>query len=364
MRPHADLSGDGTQLTASGAFSRWLQAQWWRATPTAAAQALRPLAALYLALARWNRKRRTPTQPRAALLPVPVVVVGNLIVGGAGKTPTTIALVEHLRRRGWHPGIVSRGYGRQGTALTLVSAQTPATACGDEPLLMHLRTQAPVAVAPNRLAAARALLAAHPDVDIVLADDGLQHWPLPRDVEVLVFDGRGAGNGLALPAGPLRQQLPTATEPNQLVLYNAAQPSTPLPGAVAVRGLGGAVALADWWAGCPGNQEQLQALASASRTRPLLATAGMADPEKFFAMLEAAGCHLDRLPQPDHAPFRPLPWPAGTPDVLVTEKDAVKLPPGGMGDTRVWVVALDFQLPNAFTQALDQMLPQPASTAP
>jgi tetraacyldisaccharide 4'-kinase len=221
-----------------------------------------------------------------------------------------------------------------------------------------------VAVAPNRLEAARALLAANPQVNIVVADDGLQHWPLPRDVEVLVFDARGVGNGLAMPAGPLREPMPACIGPNQLVLYNAAQPSTPLPGAVAVRGLGGAVLLADWWAGVASSHDQLQALAITSQTKPVLAAAGMADPEKFFGMLEAAGFRIVRLPQPDHASFTPPPWPASTADVLVTEKDAVKLQAEAMGGVRVWVVTLDFQLPTAFTQALDQMLPQPACLAP
>lgn len=358
------MSAAPTRTTATSGISRWLQLQWWQAKPTPFVQALRPLAALYLSLARWNRRRRTPTTPRKALLPVPVVVVGNLIVGGAGKTPATMALVGHLVERGWHPGIVSRGYGRQGNALVVVSAETPATACGDEPLLMHWRTHAPVAVAPNRLAAARALLAAHPEVDIVVADDGLQHWPLPRDVEVLVFDGRGAGNGLPLPAGPLREPMPEHTTARQLVLYNAAQPSTPLPGSVAIRALGGAVPLADWWAGQTGSLGQLQALAEGSQTQPLLAAAGMAAPEKYFSMLEAAGCRIVRQPLPDHASFSPLPWPDGTPDVLVTEKDAVKLRPGGMGNTRVWVVTLDFRLPPDFTAALDRMLPNPGSATP
>jgi tetraacyldisaccharide 4'-kinase len=318
---------------------------------------LRPLSWLYLWLSGWNRRRRSPSLPRTALLPVPVVVVGNLIVGGAGKTPTAIALVRHLQQQGWKPGIVSRGFGRQGKALTLVTASTPALACGDEPLLMHLRTQTPVVVAANRLQAAQSLLQAHPEVNLIVSDDGLQHWPLPRDVEVLVFDGRGTGNGLLLPAGPLREALPAVAHPNQLVLYNADHASTPLPGALALRSLGGAVALADWWQGQTASAGVLQRLASASRQTPLLAAAGMAAPEKFFAMLEAAGCRIQRLPLPDHARLHPLPWPTHTTDVLVTEKDAVKLQPAAMGNTRVWVVTLDFRLPPAFTAALDLMLP-------
>lgn len=325
---------------------------------------LAPLTWAYQALAGWQRRRHQPMGPRTDLLPVPVVVVGNLIVGGAGKTPTTIALVRHLLRCGWSPGIVSRGYGRRGSKLLMVAARTPAAKCGDEPLLLHLRTQVPVAVAANRLVAAQALLAAHPEVNVIVSDDGLQHWPLPRDIEVLVFDSRGAGNGLTLPAGPLRQPMPAATTPTQLVVYNADQPSTPLAGTLAHRSLGGAVSLADWWRGEPASMRQLDRLAQQSTHAKLVAAAGMADPERFFTMLEQAGCHIRRWPLPDHADLTTPPWPITTPDVLVTEKDAVKLLPDAMGTTRIWVVALDFKLAPEFTAALDQLLPQPGPKIP
>jgi tetraacyldisaccharide 4'-kinase len=241
----------------------------------------------------------------------------------------------------------------------MVEDKTPATECGDEPLLMHLRTGVPVAVARQRLLAAQALLKAHPEVNIIVSDDGLQHWRLPRDVQVLVFDGRGVGNGLLLPAGPLRQPLPDTLAPTQLVLYNAEHASTRLPGAMAQRGLSGALSLAAWWQGEPSSQAQLDQLAQTSGQSKLLAVAGMADPERFFTMLEHSGCRIQRWPLADHANFTPLPWPADATDVLLTEKDAVKLLPGAVGSTRVWVVTLDFQLPPEFTAALDQLLPQP-----
>jgi tetraacyldisaccharide 4'-kinase len=362
--PHTELSPASRPVALAGRLSRWLQAQWWQAKPGVAARLLQPLSWVYLGLARWHRHRQRSSEPRTALLAVPVVVVGNLIVGGAGKTPATMALVQHLRSQGWRPGIVSRGYGRRGSELLMVNAQTPAAACGDEPLLMHLRTQAPVAVARHRLMAAQALLAAHPEVDIIVSDDGLQHWPLPRDLEVLVFDGRGAGNGLPLPAGPLREPMPRATAPNQLVLYNANSASTGLPGALARRALGGAVPLVDWWQGQAASHQQLSRLAQASTGKALLAAAGTADPERFFTMLEQAGCHIQRWPLPDHASLSPPPWPTDAGDVLVTEKDAVKLLPGSVGATHIWVVTLDFHLPLEFTAALDKLLPQPGPTSP
>src|SRR6185436_3102494 len=147
---------------------------------------------------------RQPPSPLA----VPVIVVGNVIVGGAGKTPTVIALVELLRAWGLRPGIVSRGHGRRDGAPLLLDAASEATAraeaFGDEPMLMHRRTGAPVAVARERREAALRLLEAHPHTDVLIADDGLQHHELPRDIELVVFDGRGVGNGWTLPAGPLR----------------------------------------------------------------------------------------------------------------------------------------------------------------
>jgi tetraacyldisaccharide 4'-kinase len=322
-----------------------LTRRWWRERPDLLdLLCLRPLAALHgavLALRRWAYAigwRRIDTAP------VPVIVVGNLVAGGAGKTPTVIALVDALRRAGWTPGVISRGHGRQGHAAAAVLLSSAAREVGDEPLLIHRRTAAPVWVARRRIEAARGLCAAHPQVDVLVADDGLQHLALARALQVIVFDERGVGNGRLLPAGPLRQPIPRHVPVNSHVLYNAAQPSTRWPGALAQRQLAGAVALQDWWQGQPPDPGALQVL----RQRPLLAVAGMAAPQRFFDMLRAAGLQIDTLALPDHHPFDTLPWPAGTPDVVVTEKDAVKLPPERAGATRVWVVALDFQLPQDF----------------
>lgn len=321
---------------------------------------LQPLSWLYRGLAALHRGLQA--RPPAAVPSKPVVVVGNLVVGGAGKTPTVIALVHWLRSQGWHPGVVSRGYGREGDDLVDVGSgsEQDAAQTGDEPLLIHLRTGAPLVVCRDRVAAARALCARHPEVDLIVSDDGLQHHRLAREVEVVVFDGRGAGNGLLLPAGPLRQPLPAVASERMLVLYNADQPSTPLPGFVARRSLAGAVPLEAWWQGARGAASPLQAFAG----RPVLAAAGMGDPERFFRMLEHAGLQIRRLPLPDHARFSPLPWPADTKEVLVTEKDAVKLQPGTPGAARVWVVALDFSLPAGFTEALSRRLPSPPTSAP
>lgn len=328
-----------------------LQRQWWQPSPGWMAWLLWPLAWVlqrFALLLRWRDRRR------ARPLPVPVLVVGNLIIGGAGKTPSTIALLQALRERGWCPGLVSRGHGRRDMALRLITAQSSAEDVGDEPLLIHRRTGVPGVVGAERTDAARTLLGAYPEVNLLLADDGLQHARLARDWQLIVFDGRGLGNGLTLPAGPLREPWTPSPPERSSVLYNADHASTSWPGHLAQRRLAGAVSLVDWWAGRPPGAEALRALASEPE---LLAVAGLAEPERFFAMLRAQGLACRELPLPDHARLDPLPWPATERVVLLTEKDAVKLPPACVpaGQT-VWVVALDFQLPRALVDEIDQAL--------
>lgn len=286
-------------------------------------------------------------------LPVPVIVVGNLIVGGAGKTPTVIAVVDLLRRHGYTPGIVSRGYGRFGDETVAVSSDTSSERVGDEPLMLRRRTGASVVVGADRVAAGHALLSLDPAVDIVVSDDGLQHLGLERDVEVLVFDERGAGNGRLLPAGPMRERLPAATSARQIVLYNAPAPTTRLTGFTARRSLAGVVSLADWWEGVMPAADSLAAL----RDKDVVAVAGLAQPQRFFSMLRAEGLRARELPLTDHADFATLPWPTDAANVIVTEKDAVKLPPSRRMGTRVWVARLDFTPEPAFDAAVIALLP-------
>ncbi len=289
--------------------------------------------------------------------PVPVIVVGNLIAGGAGKTPTVIAIVGMLRARGYVPGVVSRGYGGSRSGVVEVTRHTPPETSGDEPLLIHLRSGAPVTVGRDRCAAARGLLARHPQVDVIVSDDGLQHLALGRSAQVIVFDERGGGNGWLLPAGPLRDALPSALPSRSLVVYNTTQRSTPLPGTLAKRALTGVVELAAWWRGDAASRAALQALAS----RPLIAAAGVARPERFFAMLRETGLTFGPLALADHHDYTTLPWPVDTPDVVLTEKDAIKLDPKRLGRTRVWVAPLDFQLDADFDAALLALLPPPGT---
>ena len=337
------------------------------------AWALLPLAALYGVVVALRRALYGWGWYRAQTLPVPVIVVGNLIVGGAGKTPTVMAIVRLLRRHGQVPGIVSRGHGRRShdpgsphrrdRACLEVSSDTPAAECGDEPKLLHLRTGVPVVVGRDRVAAARLLLARHPEVNVIVSDDGLQHLALARAAQVLVFDERGVGNGWLLPAGPLREPLTRTVPARSVVLYNAAVATTHWPGSVTQGSLAGVVPLAAWWQGQAAAMPALLAL----RGRPLLAAAGVARPQRFFGMLRDAGLSITPLPLPDHHDFNTLPWLPTIADVVLTEKDAVKIDPQRIGSTRVWVAALDFVLPPAFDAALLALLPlliDPAQYSP
>jgi tetraacyldisaccharide 4'-kinase len=337
-----------------------LVAHWQRSPPSLLSRVLQPLSWLYGAAAAAERALYASGLRGSERAACPVIVVGNLLAGGAGKTPTVIALVALLRKRGWRPGVISRGHGRASRDVLRVAADSPAALVGDEPLLIHLRTGAPVAVARQRIDAARLLCGGPDPVDLLVADDGLQHHALARDAQVLVFDERGAGNGLLLPAGPLRERVPEALPPRSIVVYNAPRPSTALPGFLATRRLAGVVGLDDWWQGRAADAASLQAL----RGRPVIACAGMAQPQRFFALLEQAGLAIERLAMPDHEPYRQLPWPAHAEDVVVTEKDAVKLRPGCAGRTRVWVAPLDFTLDAEFGPALARLLPPPPTPTP
>ena len=319
-----------------------LRAAWQRRGPLALL--LWPLSRLYGALAARQQRKAT-----AERLPVPVVVVGNVVAGGAGKTPATLAIVEHLRARGWRPGIVSRGHGRTGSDCREVQPDSDPREVGDEPLLLRQRAGVPVFVAPRRAEAGRALLAAHPDTDIQVCDDGLQHAALARDVEVCVFDARGIGNGWLLPAGPLREPWPRAVD---LILWtetpptgSSALPATTAPSFNAIRRLADHALQAD------GTRVPLAEL----HGQPLTAVAGIARPEAFFAMLRAAGLTLARtIALPDHYDFGS--WqrlPDHGQQLVCTEKDALKL---WRHQPAALAVPLQLKVPAAFFAALDARL--------
>jgi tetraacyldisaccharide 4'-kinase len=321
---------------------------------------LRPLAALHRALLSVRRLAYARHLVDVKALPVPVIVVGNRVAGGAGKTPTTLAVVQGLKARGWKPGIVSRGYASQARGPQAVETHHLATDVGDEPLLMARRTGVPVWVGRDRVAAGQALCTEHPEVDVIVCDDGLQHWHLDRDVELVVFDERGAGNGHLLPAGPLRESIMSpARAPHQWIVYNAASPSTELPGLCVQRRLAGLVRLEDWWAGQPAAMEAVEPLRQAY-SGSITASAGIGQPQRFFDALRDLGLQVQPWPLPDHARLDPPPWPVTVHTLIVTEKDAIKLPPQWLRPLRpklqVWVAPMAFELPDDWLDRLSQTL--------
>ena len=253
---------------------------------------------------------------RAGVLPsvrlhVPVIVVGNLTVGGTGKTPLILALAEALRRRGLHPGILSRGYGATDAGPRAVSAGEDAAQVGDEPLVLAERSGCPVWIGADRAAAARALLATHARCDVILCDDGLQHYRLQRDFEIAVEDERGFGNGLLLPAGPLREPADRRVD---ATVVNGAEPR---PGALRMRLTPAGLYRVDAHA-APLMQSELSG-------KKLHAVAGIGNPERFFAALSRMGLAFSAHPFPDHHAFRAADLEFADCDfVLMTEKDAVK----------------------------------------
>jgi tetraacyldisaccharide 4'-kinase len=277
-------------------------------------------------------------------LPVPVIVVGNVVAGGAGKTPVVIALVQHLQARGIRVGVISRGYGRRSHACLEVLAGSAIEAVGDEPMLIQRRTGAPVVVAAQRSLAALSLLAKHPPTQIIVCDDGLQHLSLQRDLDIGVFDDRGVGNGFLLPAGPLREPWPRTLD---MVLHTGQRPA--FAGFTAQRNLSAFAIRSD------ASRVALTELAGQAKTKPLLALAAIAQPEVFFAMLRDQGLVLEATQAlPDHYDFSSWSRNAdGHYTVICTEKDAVKL---WAIEPDALAVPLEFAPEPAFWTELDRRI--------
>jgi tetraacyldisaccharide 4'-kinase len=355
-------------------FGRWLQQQWFQRRLTPALWLLLPifwpLERLYVALA----ARRQATT-RARRLPVPVVVVGNITVGGAGKTPLTLWLAKQLAARGWRPGIVSRGHGGQTAQARPVRADSTPAEVGDEPLLLARRSGCPVWVGQQRAAAAEALLAAHPEVNLLLCDDGLQHRALARDVELVVIDGRGLGNGRCLPLGPLREGRSRLSTVDALIGNNfdcatlrtegcvkadsaadrgeRATPSAPdaLPPDFAMTLQPVAFYRLDASA-VPCSAAELLARLNG---RPLYALAGIGDPERFFRTLRGLGLRFTPRPFADHHAYVAADLAFAADGVLLmTEKDAVKCAALTTGE--IWVLPVDAELSPALIDLILEKL--------
>ncbi|MHB8346214.1 MAG: tetraacyldisaccharide 4'-kinase [Acidiferrobacterales bacterium] len=273
---------------------------------------LMPLSGIYWVISGIRNRLYDLGLRPIAQLPVPVIVVGNITVGGTGKTPLVLWLSQMLRRAGYRPGIIARGYGgRSETWPRILAADSDPGEVGDEPVLLARRAGCVVAVGPDRVAAARALLAAH-HCDVVISDDGLQHRRLGRDIEIVVIDGhRRFGNGLLLPAGPLREPILRLQRADVRVTQGTA--------------LAGEH-------GMELHAQDLRNLVSGKTLAPgdfaekkVHAVAGIGNPGRFFATLRELGLDVREHPFPDHHRFRPEDLDFGdSAPVIMTEKDAVK----------------------------------------
>jgi tetraacyldisaccharide 4'-kinase len=264
---------------------------------------------------------------------IPVVVVGNLTVGGSGKTPLVIWIAEFLKSKGWSPGIVSRGYGARITEPRAATVAAEAAEVGDEPILLSRRSGCPVWVGADRVQVAARLRAAHEDVNVLVLDDGLQHYAMRRDIEIAVVDARGLGNGFLLPAGPLREPRSRLRSVDAVVSHASSTKGY----AMRLEG------------------DVLHRMTDARERQPLKAfagqrvhaVAGIGDPNRFFLHLGKAGLKVVPHPFPDHHPFTPRDLEFGDDaPVLLTEKDAVKL--RSVARPGWWVLPVSAQLDPTF----------------
>lgn len=310
---------------------------------------LRPLSTLVQRVARRRFMGRF-TAAAANPLPVPVIVVGNISVGGTGKTPLTIALIELLRRHGWTPGVISRGYGAKPASYPFpVTPSSTALEGGDEPCLIVQRTGVPLYIDPNRVAAARQLLQQH-SCDVLISDDGLQHYALPRAVEIAVIDGaRGLGNGRCLPEGPLREP-PERLQQVDFVVVNG-EPSTTTQQQLLDLSLA--------WHQMSLEAGNLYPLAAGDAVTPdtwplerrVDAVAGIGNPARFFQTLRELGFDPVEHPLADHAALSKdaLDFASGLP-LIMTEKDAVKCSQFNLANG--WALRVNARLDAQFEQTL------------
>jgi tetraacyldisaccharide 4'-kinase len=292
---------------------------------------LSPVAAVYRTLARLRRMAYERGWQSTVEAPVPVIVVGNVSVGGTGKTPVVIWLADQLKQRGRRVGIVTRGYRGKGKEWPrAVAADSDPREVGDEPVLLARRTGCPVVAGPDRVACVEALVK-RTKVDVVLSDDGLQHYRLGRSFEIAVVDGaRGMGNGLCLPAGPLREPASRLQEVDAIVVNGGTWGHAGVFRAKAVvtkvyNLKDGAVRTLDSF-----------------RSKTVHAVAGIGNPQRFFDLLLDAELDVEAHPLADHAEIGPEHFRFEEPGaVLITEKDAVKCERLDLHD--VWCVVVDFE---------------------
>ena len=308
-------------------------------------------------------------------LSVPVVIVDNIRIGGTGKTPTVLAIAKVLKAQGFHPGIISRGYKGSSQEVVEVSASSLPSIVGDEPCYMASQLQdlnIPIFVHPERVKAGQELLKQYPHVDVIISDDGLQHYSLKRwsaregghDIELVIRDARGEGNQFLLPAGPLRE---SANRPRDFTFNLGLKESTgpyfqDAPSFDLDIQIGNIYQLKE-----PSHQIPLLAIndlldTGASTSQQLLAAAGLGNPKKFFQLLKDAGLNFNELPLPDHYDFSINPFKDKSAKViLITEKDAVKCSQLNdyKDDERIWVLPVTVDLPTDFVNQMVDILKRP-----
>lgn len=314
---------------------------------------LRPISALFTLLVKRRVLQQRQYRVDPSPLPVPVIVVGNISVGGTGKTPLVIALIEHLRKAGYTPGVISRGYGAQAPHYPYeVNPDSLPEQGGDEPCLIVRRTRVPLFIDPDRMSAARALLDAH-HCDVLISDDGLQHYKMPRDIEIAVIDGaRGLGNGRCMPEGPLREP-PERLSLVDWVVFNG-QPVSALPTFPSLQNEPTCMQLK------PGSIWSLHGSDTVAAdqwlyARKVHAVAGIGHPDRFFDTLVSLGFEPVKHPFPDHASYEKgqLEFEPKLP-VIMTEKDAVKCMSHAPADA--WALPVEACLEPRFLNVLLKQL--------
>jgi len=309
---------------------------------------LLPFAAIFFLIIFFRRMFYRLGIFRSSILPVPVIVVGNIFIGGTGKTPLVIWLVSVLRAHGYSPAVISRGYGAQASAVVEVHATMSAAQTGDEPLLIARKCEVPVFVGRDRVAAAQGLLAAYPGIDVIISDDGLQHYALGRTMEIQLSDKRGHGNGWLLPAGPLRE--PVSRRSDFYVVNGGASIANTRIYNMQIVGT---------YAEQMIDPQQRIALSYLQNKR-VAAMAGIGHPERFFEMLRSQGVVLESaLALPDHFDFSTNPFiDIKAEIILITEKDAVKCSriTGIAQDPRLWIVPAEASIAGTLAQDILEKL--------
>lgn len=335
-------------------LQQWIE-QHWKQPTWYGTWLLKPLSYLFAHIVRHRRQRFLRTRHQLEKLPIPVVVIGNIHVGGVGKTPIVSAVVRSLQQQGIAVGIISRGYGRSKQTLHLITHNSTADEAGDEPLLLYQQTKAPIAVSANRLEAGNALLAAHPNLALLIADDGLQHYALWRDIEIIVFpfnDTQRTAQLDVLPNGNLREPLCRLHECDAIVFSNCPTNAT-LPDSNIPLFTAHTSTQTFYRLNCPEERRQAHELSYQTAA----ALAGIANPERFFHSLNTLGITLKQHKiLPDHAPINHQDLPQAD-IVFITEKDAVKLTPNE--HTRnVWVLPICANITPDLTQWIQQRIKQ------